>query len=265
MCDSTDLSGQQSKKCKSKKTLKTLRSEALDRQTVNKKSFSDRICDDLCEEILQYLSLEDKLKLEDVSKQFQRTVLKKHCELTIKAHKCSNKRTDEYFHIENIFIDLKSLEVLLKKCPNITSIDLRQSKRKYDFNPVFRLITKFCNNLRQIDFEEIKINIKNIEEFQLKFGSKIKFIHNFKDANNYNLFPNIEKLKFYYYSNFQEVIPRLKLNKLKNLELTIDTGEEDLVKTFVDTFPKLTHFYLDYRSETENAIYNTMQLNRVLL
>ena len=84
MCDSTDLSAFSHKtesnenKNESKKRLKSSGSEALDRQTVNKKSFSDRICDDLCEEILQYLSLEDKLKLEGVSKQFQRTVLKKH-------------------------------------------------------------------------------------------------------------------------------------------------------------------------------------------
>ena len=49
-------------------------------------SFEDRFCDDLCEEILQYLSLEDKLKLEGVSKQFQRTVLKKHNELTIETN-----------------------------------------------------------------------------------------------------------------------------------------------------------------------------------
>ena len=72
-----------SKKCQSKKRLKSSGSEAFNRQTVsekclrcelqNRQSFSDRICDDLCEEILQYLSLEDKLKLEGVSKQFQRT------------------------------------------------------------------------------------------------------------------------------------------------------------------------------------------------
>ena len=39
-----------------------------------KDSFEDRFCDDLCEDILQYLSLKDKLRLEFVSKQFQRTV-----------------------------------------------------------------------------------------------------------------------------------------------------------------------------------------------
>ena len=96
----------------------------------NRQSFSERICDNLCEEILQYLSLEDKLKLEGVSKQFQRTVLKKHYELTIETKNWIPKRRVkieyEYLFIENTFIDMKSLEVLLKKCSNITSIQLRE-------------------------------------------------------------------------------------------------------------------------------------------
>ena len=37
-------------------------------------SFEDRFCDDLSQVLLQFLSLEDKFKLEYVSKQFQRTV-----------------------------------------------------------------------------------------------------------------------------------------------------------------------------------------------
>ena len=55
MCDSSDLSREESE-------------TAVNQQIVNKKSFSDRICDDLCEEILQYLPLEDKLRLQCVSK-----------------------------------------------------------------------------------------------------------------------------------------------------------------------------------------------------
>ena len=44
---------------------------------INRQSFSDRICDDLSEVILQYLSLKDKLRMECVSKQFRRTVFVK--------------------------------------------------------------------------------------------------------------------------------------------------------------------------------------------
>ncbi len=39
-----------------------------------RQSFSYRICDDLCEVLLKYLSFEDKIKFECVSKQFQRCV-----------------------------------------------------------------------------------------------------------------------------------------------------------------------------------------------
>src|ERR1700742_1950685 len=40
-------------------------------------SFGDRICDDLCEVLLSGLSLEDKIRHECVSKQFQRCVYRR--------------------------------------------------------------------------------------------------------------------------------------------------------------------------------------------
>jgi hypothetical protein len=40
-------------------------------------SFSDRICDDLFEVLLKYLSFEDKIRFECVSKQFQRLIFNK--------------------------------------------------------------------------------------------------------------------------------------------------------------------------------------------
>ena len=158
----------ESKKLKSKKRPKYSGSEAQNKKlclrsnALNRQSFSERICDDLCEEILQYLSLEDKLKLEGVSKQFQRTVFNKHYELKIGGDFISKGRVKNQFkyHIRGIskskesnYFSLKSLEVLLKKCPNITSIELKKPLiRESDYNEVFRLITKYCNNLRQIDF-----------------------------------------------------------------------------------------------------------------
>ena len=258
----------ESKKGQPNKRLKSSGSEALDRQTVNKKSFSDRICDDLCEEILQYLSLEDKLKLEGVSKQFQRTVLKKHKELFIGKNKSTtirkSKEKYKYFLIENISIGLKyiywSLEVLLKKCPNITSIELRDSFGRYGYYELFRLITKYCNNLREIVFGENEMNDINFQEFQRKFGPKINFIHRLKDANNYNLFPNIEKLIFkseLLYQSNKQLIPRLKLNKLKKLEVII--LEEHMVKTCVDTFPTLTHLNIEFRPPNTELIVNSLK------
>ena len=164
----TQLNGykNESKKCKSKKRQKSSGIEALDRQTVNKKSFSDRICDDLCEEILQYLSLEDKLKLEGVSKQFQRTIFQKQYELTIETdNHIPNRKVKKKFkdlYIENTFIDLRSLGRLLKKCPNIRSIELKEAEEECYYNEVFKLITKYCNNLREINFGKNKISNKKL-------------------------------------------------------------------------------------------------------
>ena len=106
---------------------------------------------------------------------------------------------------------------------------------------MFRLITKYCNNLREIYFPFNRIIDENIEEFQQKFGPKINFIHRLKDANNYNLFPNIKKLDTKYY-NSDDFIPRLKLKKLKKFKIRLNDGEEHVIQTCVDTFPTLTHF-----------------------
>ena len=284
MCDSTDLSGEESKKrisfsqrfyrIMSSNEMNVLSDQiseelCLSNVSQNRQSFSDRICDDLCEEILQYLSLEDKLKLEGVSKQFQRTVLKQHYQLPIETLNWVDNRTvkeeHKYLFIQNIFIDLKSLEILLKKCPNITSILLRESEDEFDYNPVFRLIIKYCKNLRQIYFEEIEISDEIFEEFQRQFGPKIYCLYRLKDANNYNLFSNIKRLYFDEDHNYlQEVIPRLKLTKLTKLKL--DVGREDMVETCVRTFPTLTHFYLDICSDdeeilthNENTIYKSLE------
>ena len=91
----------------------------------NRHSFEDRFCDDLCEEILQYLSLEDKLKLEGVSKQFQRTAFKRQYELNMErwepfVHKCYLKDNDLRIGSFRYYIENKSLysfKTLLKKCP----------------------------------------------------------------------------------------------------------------------------------------------------
>ena len=112
--------------------------------------------------------------------------------------------------------------------------------------------------MRQIEFWNYEINDQNIEEFQRKFGPKINFIHRLKDANNYNLFPNIQTLNAGFIDPVtKEIIPRLNLNKLTKFELSLGMGEEDMVKTCVDTFHKLRHFHISLFRE--NAIYKSFE------
>ena len=153
---------------------------------------------------------------------------------------------------------MNSLEVLLKKCPNITSIQLNQAyEGKCDYNEVFPLIIKYCNNLREIDLHGNEINNKNIKELHRKIGQKIKSLDHLKDANNYKLFPNIEKLNAYFDCGLKRVLSQLKLKHLTDLMITLNSGEEHMVKTCVDTFPTLTHFNLIY-CDNLDSIYSSL-------
>ena len=85
----------------------------------NSHSFSDRFCDDLCEDILQYLSLEDKLRIECVSKQFQRTVFQRQYELYINVQIQRVFWSESESDFNYLIQSLDLFKALLKKCPNI--------------------------------------------------------------------------------------------------------------------------------------------------
>ena len=210
-------------------------------------SFSDRFCDDLCEEILKYLSLKDKLRLECVSKQFQRTVFQRQYELYINTMDAELHKN--YLH---------SIKALLKKCPNITSIQLKGcSPGQPDYNPemineVFRLIIEICNNLSEINVEN-DINDSNFEEFHRKFGSKMKYLSNIKNLIDLNRFPNIEKIRiginlpnYTIIRRHQSMIYQLKLAKLKQLKIALGGNEEYLIQALINNFPTLNHLDISF-------------------
>ena len=237
-------------------------------------SFCDRFCDDLYEDILQYLSLEDKLRLECVSKQFQRTVFQRqynlYTNLNPKLHelfmkyKDSRIRSDHnYTYIEDQSLD--SFKALLKKCPNITSIELDGSTYNwYHYNPdklnrVFRIIIENCNNLSEINVLR-DINDRNLREFHRRFGTKIKCSRSFRQLFELSRFPNIEKIEIKSEKLINgSIIPQLNLAKLRDLRLVFDQGQEHMLQTFIDTFPTLTHLKVCFSSRDENAIYKSLK------
>ena len=237
-------------------------------------SFDVRFCDDLSIEVLQYLSLEDKLRLQCVSKQFQRTVFKRQSELYInlwdsEEHKkylenkdLNNRNVYKYYYIEDQNLD--SFKALLRKCPKITSIEIIGEyhwHRDYNpdkFNQVFRLIIENCNNLNEV-ITMNDLNDSNLTEFYRKFGSKIKNLPYFI-LIDFNRFPNIEKLQIDYICNYNDtIIPQLKLAKLKKLEIAFRERYEYMLQTFIDTFPTLTHLSVVFESKDQNAIYKPLR------
>ena len=236
-------------------------------------SFSDSFWDDLCEDILQYLSLEDKLRLECVSKQFQRTVFQRQYKLNLSISREYHKlylitehsilRDPNYYNIE--YQSLHSFKVLLKKCPNIKQLELNGPNHcdyNYDsikFNEVFRLIIESCNNLSEVIVKnDIILNESIFEEFHQKFGPKIKYLRSLNELFDLSRFPNIEKIKISGFT-LDYISSELRLDKLKQLGLVINQGQEHMLHTVIDTFPTLTHLNLYFRSRDENAIYKSLK------
>ena len=121
----------------------------------NSHSFDDRICDDLSEVLLQFLPLKDKQRLECVSKQFQRTVFKKQSTITLYSSLQLNNEMNNHFKSKVFRANyLKSIETLLKKCPNIQTIVLFLKNNK-SFESIVPLITKYCDHLI-----EFKVSLK---------------------------------------------------------------------------------------------------------
>ena len=240
-------------------------------------SFDERFCDDLCEEVLQYLPLKDKLRLECISKQFQKTVFKKQnkviLEVELKESLYQRCFTSSYepnvlrikYSLEYQVVHQmdpqsevtafescyqKPIESLLKKCSNIQSIDLMRfhSNNSQISKLMIQMITKYCNHL--IEFKGMPFYINDcieIQEFCRKFGPKLKYFGSVKDVFDFNLFPNIETIEEYrvFESNGTEEFLQLNpLNHLKKLEIAIYVNKEHFLPQLIQKFQKLTHLNL---------------------
>ena len=221
----------------------------------NSDSFDDRFCDDLCEDILQYLPLKDKLRLEKVSKQFQRTVFRKQYSLTL----YKDDRLIYYFKVKMLTKEryMKLIESLLKKCPNIERIDCSILENYENRKNIFQIITKYCNHL--IEFKSFLINLNEPEfkEFHQKFGSKLKKFPLSWNLLKLNLFPNLESLDTYHF-HLDDIL-QLGLRQLKELDITLIEGNEELFREVLQKFNKIRHLTLNINTEIEKSVFTAFQ------
>jgi hypothetical protein len=126
---------------------------------IKRVSFSPRICDDLCEVLLSYLSFEDKIKFECVSHQFQRCIFNKENTLTTNRLDDKQNRLNQLLvydrkkfadfrsHLQyvrefgnrsmEVIFNKNAFESVLKKCKFITQIII---KIDYIDNEVLQII-----------------------------------------------------------------------------------------------------------------------------
>ena len=255
-------------------------------------SFEDRFCDDLSEVLFQFLSLEDKLRLQCVSNQFQRTVFQRHYELDLilspEHHKILLKNIN--FGIRGDFLyyysggqSLESFNVLLKKCPNITSIQLNGSNQCYRYfvdkysrsvydiyiNRICDLLQQMANNclyLKSIECGFV-INDKNsdIRQFlsQMKAFPALKRLNLclYLDNRSHN---KIYLNQFFSFDLFKDLsnITHLTL-KLKSFEFLKQIALKEWILIDIDiNLPKLQ--YLEIKNEFQTVPEGVQQMADIL-
>ncbi|CAG2116074.1 unnamed protein product, partial [Medioppia subpectinata] len=109
------------------------------------KNSMDRFGDDLCALLVSYISLEDRFRLECVSKQFQRTVFGSVVDITL---------SDEFiiYLMSGTLINTQLLATIARKFTNIGSIDCREITYGF-YGKISHMLKTFrdnCRHLREI-------------------------------------------------------------------------------------------------------------------
>ena len=148
-----------------------------------RKDSMDRFGDDLTELIVSYLWFEDKVRLECVSKQWRRIVFNKQFGIEFSSYPSKNnlRRLVEYIqYIEIRYLDdcakifkKQELESLLKKCPNITKVNIHL---QYIKNNELLLFGQYCPRLKSLHFA---VNSEEDLQFGRHYGHKLEEIYLF--------------------------------------------------------------------------------------
>ena len=194
------------------------------------KDSMDRFGDDLTEEVLQYLTFEDKLSLECVSKQWQRCVYQR--QYVIEIHDFEDEYSDE-MEIESdsdekhnsldkllIFkyyrrqLNINAFESVVKKCPNIKKVILR-----FEIDSsVLLMIGRLCPHIKSLGYRRIGYSMSgnNTNDFFRDNGHKLEELS--VTQTNDSLF------------EYLQYCPNLKTVSIDNINFLFNGDKEFLIK-----------------------------------
>ena len=174
-------------------------------------TFLDRFGDDLTEEVLQYLSLKDKIRLECVSKQWQRCVYIKHFNIDVRF---IQEKLPNYIYFKRRPFVGQHLESLLKKCSNIRRVDINMDV-VYKSN-VLSLIGRYCPHIKSLTYYS-DYNDENVLLFFQSYGHKLEELNLFRYSKQLEqilrLCPNLNKVRLPGNSQFpddKEFLPKIQ-------------------------------------------------------
>ena len=128
----------------------------------------DRLGDDLTEEVLQYLTLEDKIRLECVPKQWRRLLFNKRFDIELKV---ISENSNEINSRKVFYLNEQVLELVVKKCPNIRKVS------RFQRGKVLSMIVQYCHHLKALKLTDISSDDNTLSFFRKYLGKYRDRIH----------------------------------------------------------------------------------------
>ena len=191
-----------------------------------------RFGDHLTEEVLQCLALKEKIRHECVSKQWRRLVYNRQYKICLYTKPYKKHKLWHLLQIGRQSTE-QVLESVLKKCPNITSVDIRSDRLNISF--VLSLIGQYCPNIRSLNYTE------NFNEQHMNY---LPFFHN----NGHKL----EELSIYGYSIHFDKILKYCPN-LKKIQIP-ENYKSALLPTNKEILPKIEEFQICLKNKDQMKI-----------
>ena len=209
----------------------------------------NRICDDLSEEILQYLPFHDKLKFECISKKFQRTIFTKHRILEIDSNMIRKLKfipnIESYLKIIPS-LNFEGFDKLLMKFENINQIYFRNLNSIYNYryiNRVKKLTNPEFNSLMQHIIENCR-NLIHCDLYYQKFYKLVWIKFHKKYEKTLISFYDLYTLKF------DELSMLNKFNQIQDWEMNThyayNLDNNSLINENILKFKKLKKLKLCY-------------------
>jgi hypothetical protein len=251
--------------------------KSLNELKLKRDSFDYRICNDLCGVLLSYLTFEEKLYFESVSKLFQISIFDKQNSIKLitnsnvlerKENNCLKllKKCGKY----EAKINLKAFETILKKCKFINKINFNCCHHIVNNEQTLLLINKYCKNLRVFKFDFIGISDQTLTQFGLKFGQNLRRLVVLPISENESWKFESEKLLFRFCPNIKsidetEIDSLIVENKklLRSLTKVVGTYDYRSLKKLADHYTNTVKI-LNVSSEEEfDYIKSVQQISRL--
>ena len=194
-----------------------------------------RFGDDLTELILQYLTFEDKVRLECVSKQWRRLVFNKQFVIDLRDQRFQQTKDSLIISYQSTSLSSdnynSALISVLKKCPNIRKVII-----DYGIDSsVLSLIGRYCPNIKSLTYYPSHAINDNVLSFFRMYG------HKFEELDikvNYgenevimkqilNFCSNVKSIKYRklktYFDNDINILP-----KLEHIKSVLKFSKQDL-------------------------------------